>query len=242
MANKLFTIFDRYPDLLIEFSDKADGAMKPTGDSVVDGKIFDNRDKFLKKLRVNKDSLVALDQVHEDKVLLVKLSHGGKLNLVADGLLTREKNLYLSIRVADCLPIYIFDPRSKVIGLVHCGWRSLSMNIIDKALTLAQKVFGLDTNSTIVGIGPGICSRHFEVKEGVAREFKDYPESVIRRDGKLFVDLKAITKKQLVEAGVKEDNIEISPICTFEDINYFSFRRDKPKYVEAMVAIIGVRS
>ena len=242
MNNKLFSIFDKYPNLFVGFSDKSEGNMKPTGSSFLDKKIFDNRDKFLRKLGIDKNLLVALNQVHGNKVLAVRTKEKGKLTLVADGFLTREKKLYLSIRAADCLPVYLFDPISKTIGIVHCGWRSISMGIIANVLTLARKELDLDISSTIVGIGPGICVNHFEVKENVAEKFENYPESVVRKNGKIFINLKAVAKRQLIESGVKEENIEVNPICTFEDKNYFSYRRDKPKYVEAMMTIIGLRN
>jgi len=71
--------------------------------------------------------------------------------------------------------------------------------------------------------------------------FGSYPEFVIRREGKIFVDLKGIIKEQMVDLGIDYKNIENNEECTMEDDRYFSFRRDKPKVTEAMVAVIGLK-
>ena len=94
----------------------------------------------------------------------------------------------------------------------------------------------------MVGIGPGIGPCHFEVQDDVLERFREfYEEALARRDGKTFLDLKRIARRQLVNLGLKEESIEASPECTFcLEEKYFSARRDKPGKTEAMVAVIGL--
>ena len=84
-------------------------------------------------------------------------------------------------------------------------------------------------------------SCHFEVKEDFLLKFKSYPEAILKKHGKNYVNLKDIAKKQLEAARIKERNIEISPICTYcHSDKYFSFRKDKSRPVEAMIVIAGM--
>ncbi len=215
--------------------------MKFNGEKEYDRDVQKNRASYLSGISVFMPRLVSASVVHGDIIKTVNEEDKGMIFPSTDGLFTNNKNVFLSLTVADCLPIYIFDPKGNVIGIVHGGWRSLSKNIITKALKKAQKELGLNPFSTIVGIGPGICARHFEVKKDVVGKFKKYPKSIIQRNKKMYVDLKSIAIKQLSELGIKEKNIEVNSVCISEDDNYFSYRRDKPKYVEAMMAIAGLK-
>lgn len=216
----MFEIFGKRP-LIVALSEKKDGTMRS---------VEKNRQKFLGKLGVDVNSVIRADLVQGNNVKVVSSQEAGKIIERTDGLLTADKNLFLTITVADCLPIFIYDPEKGVVGLIHGGWRNLAKNILTKAVENLSK-------STLVGIGPGISQCHFEVKEDVLIEFKPYLKHT-QRDN--FLDLKKIAKIQLIHSGLKEKNIEISPECTFclKD-KYFSFRRDKFREVKTMLAVIG---
>ncbi len=93
----------------------------------------------------------------------------------------------------------------------------------------------------LAGIGPGIRACHFEIKPDVLEEFNDYPLHINFVGQKIFVDLPAIITSQLTAAGVLKQNIADSGHCTYcQKDKYFSFRRDHPKKVRAMVAYIGL--
>ena len=105
----------------------------------------------------------------------------------------------------------------------------------------------------MVGIGPAICQKHYEVGPEVAEKFAKYPEAINKIGSKIYLDIKKIAKLQLLDLGLMEGNIEINPECTYElPEKYFSARRDslkdRPKAdrprakVEAMIAVIGLKS
>ena len=72
---------------------------------------------------------------------------------------------------------------------------------------------------------------------------KNNPVPDEKKDGKIYLDIKKIAQLQLLELGIKKENIEISPECTFElPKKYFSARQDKPENIEAMVAVIGMKN
>jgi hypothetical protein len=121
-------------------------------------------------------------------------------------------------------------------------FRNLAQNILESAIEIFKDEFKSNPQNILAGIGPGISQCHFEVKEDVVTKFKPFlPETLIRKNGKMFLDLKKIAKIQLLNLGFKEENIEINPACTYCLADkYFSYRRDHPKFPQTMLAVIGM--
>ncbi len=237
----MFGIFGRYSGIVAAVSEKKDGTMKLTGDLLCDRKVGENRKRFLRKFGIKNELTIKADLVHGNKVEVVFAKEAGTTIKEVDGLITSDRNLFLTITVADCLPIFIYDPEKEIVGLIHGGWRGLAEDILASAIGMMVKNFGSLAKEILIGIGPRISQCHFEVKEDVSARFKSFlPEASVYRDGKTFLNLKKIAKVQLINLGVREENIEISSECTFcLSDKYFSFRRDKPRLAETMMAIIG---
>ena len=179
---------------------------------------------------------------HGKNLAVVGENNYGSLVPETDGLLTNKKNTYLAITVADCLPIFIFDPVKKVISLVHAGWRGVAGKIAHAAVELMKKNYGSQASDILAGIGPHICPGHYEVKGDVAEKFTGYGDRVcIAHEGKTYLNMAKAVKIQLFGCGLTEENIEVSPECTYEHPDkYFSFRRDRPKHLETMLAVFGL--
>jgi len=210
-----FLIFDGYPELEYGVSEKSDGAMK-----------FDS----LKRESYLFAPYVLAHVVHGTRVVVAHADNRGGVLPETDGLVTKENNIFLVITVADCFPVYFYDPRTKTIGLIHAGWRGISQNIVKETAKVLEKS-SADVKNLLAGIGPGIRECHFEVQEDIARLFGTKER---------FVNLSSIIQKQLIELGFRKSNIEDSGECTYcLDQKYFSYRRDKPAQVEAMIAYIG---
>ena len=237
----MFSIFDDYKNLVVALSEREDGPMKLSGNDLKDKAIIKNRKRFLNKLGIDIDSVVSAGLGHTNTVKIVTTQNRGELILKTDGLATNEKNLFLSVTVADCLPIFLYDPEKEVVALIHGGWRNLAQNILASAAREFINNFGSRPETILAGIGPGISQCHFEVKEDVSVKFQQFlPETLKIKNGKMFLDLKKIVKLQLLNLGLKEKNIEINPECTFCLIDkYFSYRRDHPTFPETMLAVIG---
>lgn len=198
-----------------------------------------NRRVYFNRQGVNVLNTVNAGIVHSATVHKVGGDHHGKTISETDALVTGDHNLFLTVTVADCFPVYFYNPALNIIGLAHSGWRGTAGNIVGQAV---QTISNNPTN-LLAGIGPGIGPCHFEIKDDVLKKFASYPEAVINRGNKLFVDLPMIIKKQLVVAGLKSQNIENCGKCTFcLKEEYFSYRRDKPKSIETMIAYIGLLS
>ena len=239
----MFSIFKNYPNLVAEMSEKADGDMKIYPDGMRNGsEAMSSREKYFSKIGIGAKDVVSAEIVHSEKVSQVGVEDKNKTIKGADALISKEKGVFLLVTTADCLPIFVFDSLSLALGLIHAGWRGLAQNIISEAVEKMREEFGSDPKNILVGIGPGICASCYEVGGEVAEKFKNYRECVRKKAGRTYLDLKKIAETQLLEQGILPENIEISPDCTYEGVKeYFSYRRDKPKEVQAMLAVIGLK-
>ncbi len=233
----MFSIFNN-SDLILAISEKKEGSMRLEGK---DKEILKNRERFLKKLAIGKNKVINAGLVHKNKIKIVGKEDRGKIIKKTDGLITQDKNTFLAITVADCLPIFISEPSKKVIGLIHAGWRGLAEGILFSAVKKIRQKFKTEPQNILIGIGPSIGICHFEVKEDVLKKFERVPANLLKKEkNKVFFDLKRVAEIQLLGLGLKKENIEISSECTFcEKEKYFSHRREKKKTLKAMMVLFG---
>ncbi|MCX5680737.1 MAG: peptidoglycan editing factor PgeF, partial [Candidatus Omnitrophica bacterium] len=143
-----------------------------------------------------------------------------------DAIITKDPDVPIAVRTADCLPIFIFDPKQNVIAIVHAGWRSTQKRIGESVLKKMKTKFKTRAQDVKVAFGPALCLCCYEVTE----EFLEYfPKEVKNQNGKLYLDLSLANKRQLLAAGVLSKNIFDCKVCTFCGKNYFSYRKDKEK-------------
>lgn len=187
-------------------------------------------------LKLSKENLTMTYQLHTDNVRVVTKDDVGKGFIRewgegVDGVITKEKNVPLMCYSADCVPILFYDPKAEIIGAVHGGWRGTKAEIAKKAVELMRQN-GSESENIVALIGPAIGGCCYEVGEDVGYDFYElYPHRVVKKDdGKYMPDLKAVTKDQLIQAGLKEDNIDNSGICTMcDNDNFFSHRGGRGK-------------
>ncbi len=153
-----------------------------------------------------------------------------------DAAITNVPNVILTSLHADCLPVWLYDPKNHAAGLVHAGWRGTRADIAAKTAHKMCAAFGSAMEDIIAVIGPGISERCFEVGAEVAEEFAAmlgekllYNTSdrygIDDGNGKYHLDLKEINRELLFRAGIQR--IEVSEYCTYcsEDL-FYSYRRD----------------
>lgn len=141
----------------------------------------------------------------------------------ADAVITQDVNIPIAVRTADCLPIFIYDPKHRAIATIHAGWRSTKKGIAEATLKLMRKKFGTRAKDLQVAFGPALRSCCYEVGAEFLRYF---PQDVICDRGRLFFDLMAANKRQLVRLGVRSARIDLCRTCTFCQAGYASYRRD----------------
>jgi YfiH family protein len=214
-------------------------------------RVFCNRDKLLSHLSCAPSSVVIPNQVHGKNVVVItkerwgidSAPHGLVLSGV-DGLTTKEKGVLLMIKVADCIPVFLYDPASPAISLIHAGWRGTAAGIIAHGVDALEASFGTKPTTIKAGIGPGIGACCYEVKEDVREAFLNHKSDnsvwKIDADKKIFLDLKKAIFLELINCGLTQKNIETAPECTSCNPElFFSHRRDKGK-TGRMAAVMGL--
>lgn len=194
-----------------------------------------NNTAVLNCLRTKK--LVLMKQKHSNKIKIVKsasLKNGITVFDGFDSLITSVKGVALGIRTADCCPILFYEPGAKIIAAVHAGWKGSLLGISGKMVGEIGKMGGIREKITCV-IGPHICSKCY----GIPKERQKLFEARDVKGGSL--DLTTVNLDQLLKEGVRKENIEIMPDCTFhQNERFFSYRKNqKSENYGEMLAYIG---
>lgn len=206
---------------------------------------LNNRDKFLSGLGIDYRYLVCAKQIHASSVRCVKEKDKGRGALSydssiadTDALITDKRDLPLAVFTADCLPIFLYDPITPAIGLIHAGWRSTKENIAAKTIQLMEQEFNTKASNLYAGFGPALRSCCYEV----AREFNNiFAGNLIRKDNRYYLDLARVNKQQILDSGVKEENIFDSGICTScRNEDFFSYRKEE-KNCGRMMSVVMLR-
>lgn len=190
-------------------------------------KVHENFRIFCGEIGTEPENLVFARQTHTNNVRVVNDSDRGKGIFKEcdytdiDALVTNTKKLALVIQTADCVPVSIYDPVNKAIGLAHSGWRGTALQITAKTIRKMIDEFGSKPENLYVSTGPSICRSCYEVSSDVVTEFqKAYNDSEMKKiavakpNGKYLLDLCEAIKITALKAGVKPDNFENTGFCT----------------------------
>lgn len=167
----------------------------------------------------------------EEEVAIVGPADAGRgmtpgNSMPCEALVTDSPNLLLFIAVGDCIPFVMFDPRRRVLGLVHGGRESTIRKLPEKMLTVMREQFHTDPADVVVGMGPGFRSHYVEqLPAGISDPIWD---EHIRQNGRatFSMDLFGYTEDRLIAAGVPKGNIEKCPHDTYKRADmFFSHRR-----------------
>jgi hypothetical protein len=161
--------------------------------------------------------LFTAEQIHGNKIAVVgNCSRGpvGRGFAGCDGIITDQRGIALGIYVADCCAVYIVDPNTPAIGLVHSGRKGTELGVVTNAIKQLTNRFGSEPADMIVQLSPCIRPPHYEI---------DFAAEIVR---------------QCRALGVKE--IHDSGVCTACDLDrYYSYRAEKGK-TGRMLALIGL--
>ncbi len=216
--------------------------------------------------------LVTLRQFHSNLLVHVGAADATREQPhKGDGLMTNEPGLLLAIQTADCIPILIADRRRRAVAAFHAGWRGTVKRIVEEGVGRMRLEFGSRPEDLVVAIGPGIGACCYAVGEEVLTEFesqftyardlfrevydadpvrKKYPMLFLtqRAPGhspigpSLHLDLIEANRRQLLDAGLSPQAIQIAGGCTQCHSDLFFSHRGSRGHAGRMMAVIGINA
>ena len=192
--------------------------------------VIQNINIVSKKLNCEKKPIVALNQNHGNKVVCFNNQEDVKNKIIGDAIVTTLKNVGISVLTADCVPILFYNPKKKIVGCVHAGWKGalngIIENTVDKFLELNSSTIDL-----VAAIGPCINHHHYEVGHDFYKKFVDQNKNnqqffIVLNDKKYLFNIRSYINAKLIRLGINNiDHIEMDTFSNKE--NFFSYRRSK---------------
>ena len=187
--------------------------------------VMENRKIFFGALGIEEGQVASAYQVHSDDILQV---HAPCREEGFDALITDVPGIFLTVTVADCTPVLVLDPVRPAVAAIHAGWRGTVLGILKKTILRMQEVFGTNPQDCRAFIGACIDACSYEVDADVAQHFSAPYAQWSPELQKYLLDLKSANQAQLLEVGLLEEHIEISPYSTVLNNDlFFSYRKEK---------------
>ena len=211
--------------------------------------------------------LLQVKQIHSATVHRVSAASRG--SLVGDGLLTSETGLLLAIKTADCVPVLLTDVKRRAVAAFHAGWRGTVARIVEKGVGEMQRQFGSQPRDLRAAIGPCIRRCCYRVGVEVRTEFESqftyanelfeevfdsnaihvrYPLLFLNKRApghgdlgpEIHLDLVEANRRQLRDAGLRDQHISVVEGCTACDTSRFFSHRAEFGKTGRMMAVIGI--
>ena len=185
--------------------------------------VVENYKLFCDASGIDINNIVLAKQTHSCNVRLVTKADAGKGVLKErdytdiDGLITDTPEMTLVIHTADCVPVALMDTKTYATGNSHCGWRGTFSALASNTLEEMKSYFGTDAKDIVAAIGPCICAQCYEVSRELYDSFMEkfgYEEYIVSKNNRYFLNLPMINRQILIDAGVPQENIIVSDICT----------------------------
>jgi len=203
--------------------------------------VLENRRRLCAELGV--DRLTAADQQHRARVAVIDATlagrgHDGVADSVSalpatDAMVTNLAGVALTVIVADCAPVVVYDPERRAVAVAHCGRGGIVLGVLPKTIETMHGTFGSAPEDLLVGIGPAIGADSYEIGDTQAAEiaavFGQAGLLKPTRPGHFTFDLVGALRIQLRESGVKDASVLPMGIDTRTSTgDFFSDRAARP--------------
>jgi len=213
-----------------------------------------NREKLARELGISLDRMVGCQQVHGATVAVVGPEEAGRGMLPgmpamqgADAMITGTPGLYMLALSADCPPVFFYDPRARVVGIAHSGWKGTVARISGRVVEAMNARFGSDPSDVVAVIGPGIGRCCYAVGRNVIEAVEEsfpvaWDEGILEtREGTTYFDLWGGIRRALLDAGVDAGNISSEGVCTAHNLDTFYSHRGEAGKCGLFGAVLGLR-
>lgn len=200
-----------------------------------------NRVRFLAAIRAPGWPIMKLKQIHSGIVAEIDDTSAANEAVEADAAITNLKGVMLAVQTADCVPILVSAVQGTAVAAIHAGWRGTAARIAETTILRLREKFSLEPKDLTASVGPhiGVCC--YEVGNEVVQTIANPSVFEVKPEWtQPHLNLAAANRQQLIEAGIPEDRIEISTLCTRCRGDLFhSYRRDGKK-MGHMLSVIGI--
>jgi YfiH family protein len=207
--------------------------------------VAENRRRLAAHLGVAPTHLLTAFQIHSPDVVTATGPWDTASRPRADALVTSSQGLAIGVTAADCGPILFVDPRARVIGAAHAGWKGALTGVLESTIAAMEKL-GAERTGIIAAIGPLIRQRSYEVGAEFVERFiladADNAQFFLpaSRQHHAMFDLAGLIRMRLENAGVLM--IDDVGIDTYSDERFYSYRRSvhrgEPDYGRHVHAIV----
>lgn len=201
-----------------------------------------DRQRLCQMLCIDDSHLIIPHQVHLDKIGIITdatiaMTEEARKEFLEgiDAVVTNVPGVCIGVSTADCIPVLLYDEEHQAVAAIHAGWKGTVVRIVQKTVRLMTETYGTRPEALKAVIGPGISLKNFEVGDEVYDAFaqKDFPmDKIATRFAKWHIDLPLCNKLQLTDLGVKDANVHIEPICTYDNTDQFFSARVEQKGLE----------
>jgi polyphenol oxidase len=212
--------------------------------------------------------LMQLKQIHSS--IVHRVTGASREPLAGDGLITGTAGLLLAVKTADCVPVLVADVKRRAVGAFHAGWRGTVARVVEKGIGEMRRQFGSVPRDLRAVIGPSIRECCYQVGSEVQAEFQSqfsyadelfeevfdanathvrYPLLFLNQRApghgelgpEIHLNLVEANKRQLQDAGIRDDQISVIEGCTACDTASFFSHRAEFGQTGRMMAVIGIR-
>lgn len=191
-----------------------------------------------------------LRQIHSPDLLVLASEDEGATDFTqpatgcGDALMTDVPGMLLTVQVADCIPVLLFDPKMRAVAAIHAGWRGTVARIAQSTAAAMCSRYGSDPADILAAIGPGIGPESYAVNEDLRREFAaafGYSDELFQqRETQLYLDLWKANQRQLLDAGLQAANVHVLGLDTATNTDRFFSHRSEKGFTGRMMAAIGI--
>ncbi|MBI3268267.1 MAG: peptidoglycan editing factor PgeF [Planctomycetes bacterium] len=209
--------------------------------------VLENRRRLAAAVGYAPERQVFAEQVHGSRIAVVEAGGAGMPGAAGavaapqpatwmvpgvDGLVTDRPGVALTAMSADCPCLAAYDTARHVAGAAHASWRGTAANMAGSLVRVLADRYGSRPGDLVVGIAPSIGPCCFDVREdfvATMRAALPYADEYLRTgagDRRTF-DLWSCNRRQLLDAGVPAERIEVAGACTrCRPELFYSYRRE----------------
>lgn len=201
-----------------------------------------DRKRLCQMLNIDDAHLIMPHQTHSDKVFCVDesiISMSAEQRKAAlegvDAVITSLRGVCIGVSTADCIPVLLYDAATHSVAAIHAGWRGTMRRISANAIEMMRQEYGSRASDMKAVIGPGISLKNFEVGDEVYEQFASAGFDMLaiaEKYNKWHLDLWECNRQILLNCGLKEENIHVERVCTYDNTDSFFSARVEQKGTE----------